>query len=101
LKETINYLIEGVECKEILIERNKQLRSKDSVIALQTKAIDSTKQITTQIKKDYITLVKDNDECNKQYNKLRTSYDKKQNQLMLFKGTTIGLIIVTLIQIAI
>jgi hypothetical protein len=94
LKETINYLIEGVECKEILIERNKQLRSKDSVIALQTKAIDSTKQITTQIKKDYITLVKDNDECNKQYNKLA---DKHYKTKKVITGSVIINIILALV----
>ena len=89
LKEVTHYLIEGVECKEILIQRNKQLRTKDSVINLTNKYLDSCKKL-------YNVLYLDNEECNKQYSKLKTYSINKKKENYILKGFVVFLMILVL-----
>jgi len=89
LKEITHYLIEGLECKEILIQRNKQLRTKDSVIKLNNKYIDSSKRL-------YDELYLNNEECNKQYSKLKTYSINKKKENYILKGFVVFLMVLIL-----
>lgn len=88
-------MIEGLECKEILIQRNKQLRTKDSVISLQAKTIDSVKQVIPKIKKQYVELTQDNEECNNQYNKLANRHQKTKK--VITGSVVINIILICLL----
>jgi hypothetical protein len=97
LREVTKYLAEGVECKEILIVRNKQIRLRDSLIYNLTTAVNLHKDKDSIQTLKYNSLKLDNDVCNEQYNKQGNKYIKvkKVNRVLTISNVVfiIGLMI--------
>lgn len=97
LREVTKYLAEGVECKEILIVRNKQIRLRDSLIYNLTTAVNLHKDKDSIQTLKYNSLKLDNDVCNEQYNKQGNKYikAKKVNRVLTISNVVfiIGLMV--------
>lgn len=94
-REITKFLAEGLEAKQILIVRNKQLRSRDSTIEMLSK-LDSLCQVKDSAQSKLIdALDKDNKVCNDEYNKMGRKLHRRDGIIKILLGIALieGLLI--------
>lgn len=86
-KEIAYYLTEGLECKEILIQKNNQIKNKDSVISIYKRMNRLQAKKDSLQNKQFKELQEDYEICNKEYNRIGKQNIKLNNTNKILIGT--------------
>lgn len=110
LKENNRYLAEGAECKQLLHEKNREIRVIDSTLAEQKKVEENLNKQNANYEKSEAELIGSIYDQQKKYNKLADEYkderaatEKERHKKVIWRGIAIpsSLIVIATIVITI